>query len=117
MSAYQKGDLGDTVSRFFSKSLHHTDESERISVQLQDLVGRIEAGIAYCKRQKEMYPRIQQYSDKISVLNATKNYVCGNIGLDLLEEYMRIYPKWDKDPEDEDTKALIYEARALKGGS
>ncbi|KTD00223.1 hypothetical protein [Fluoribacter gormanii] len=115
MSAYQKGVLGDTVSHYFSKSLHHTEEFERMSCQLQNLVGRIEAGITFCKRQKERYPRLQQYSDKISVLNAAKNYVCGNIGLDLLEEYMRMYPKWDKDPEEADAEALIHEARAFKG--
>jgi hypothetical protein len=115
MSGYQKRDLGGDVSHFIPKALSYTDESERTLIQLQDLVGRIEEGIASCKRQKEMYPRMHQYSDKISVLNATKNYVCGNIGLDLLEEYMRMYPKWDKDPEVADTKALIHEARAFKG--
>lgn len=95
-------------------SLQNTDGSERILIQLQDLVNRIENEIEYCKKQKEKYPRVQLYSDKIWVLNATKNYVRGNIGLDILEEYMRIYPKWDKDSETSDTKTLVHEAISLK---
>ncbi|WP_454782694.1 hypothetical protein [Legionella sp. WA2022007384] len=117
MSEYQKGASGANVNHFFPKALHHTEQSERILIQLQDLLSRIEEGIAYCKQQKEMYPRMQQYSDKISVLNAIKNYVCGNIGLDLLDEYLRMYPKWDKDSDVADMTALIHEARVFKDNS
>ncbi|WP_454785611.1 hypothetical protein [Legionella sp. WA2024007413] len=115
MSEYQKGDLGTERSHFFPKAMHHTAESETVLIRVQALLSRIEEGIAYCKQQKELYPRMQQYADKISVLNAIKNYICGNIGLDLLEEYMMMYPKWDKNPEGVDINKLLQEALTFKG--
>ncbi len=115
MSEYHKRELGGDVSHFVSpKAQQNIEESKRTFIQLQDLVHRIEEEITHCKKQKEKYPKMQQYSDKILVLNATKNYVYGNIGYDILEEYMRIYPKWNTDSEASDTKALVYEAMVFK---
>ncbi|MBN9227560.1 MULTISPECIES: hypothetical protein [Legionella] len=85
-----------------------------VSIQLQALVSRIDEEIIHCKQQKEKYPRMQLYADKVSVLHATKSYLCGNIGFDLLEEYMRVYPKWDKSLEKSNAKTLIHEAIAFK---
>ncbi|KTC92450.1 hypothetical protein OQJ18_10510 [Fluoribacter dumoffii] len=98
-----------------SKNLQKNNpEAEKIEVQLQDLIKRIEDEITCCQKQKEEHPRLQHYSDLLPVLNATRNYLCGNIGLNILEEYMQVYSKWNKPLGFTNTEALISEAIAFK---
>ncbi|MCW8408638.1 hypothetical protein OQJ13_06575 [Legionella sp. PATHC035] len=112
MSEHQKENKGG-IGLFASLK---APPKNTLESQFQSLVNRIEDEITYCKQQKEKHPRFQNYSDQISVLNATRNFMYDNIGFNLLEEYMRIYPKWDKSFEASTTKILIHEAIAYKNG-
>ncbi|WP_392538789.1 hypothetical protein [Legionella sp. 227] len=112
MSEHQKEDMGG-IGLFASSK---APPKNTVESQFQSLLNRIEDEITYCKQQKEKRPRFQQYSDQLSVLNATRNYLYDNIGFNILEEYMRIYPKWDKSLQASTTKILINEAIAFKNG-
>lgn len=83
-------------------------------VKLHDLVSQIKDRIDYFITQMKKHPKIQWYSHKIAVLNATKNYLYDNIGIDTLEDYKRVYPKWDKAVGVSNTRNLVNEAILFK---
>jgi hypothetical protein len=82
---------------------------------LQDLVNRIELEIEHCQKEKIENPKMTRYEHKIMVLNATKNYLCGNIDIDILNTYKQQYPKWNKAFGKSNTEVLVDEAVELKG--
>lgn len=82
---------------------------------LQDLVNRIEDEIEHCQKEKVTNLKMARYEHKIMVLNATKNYLCDNIDIDILNAYKRQYPKWNKGLGKSNTEALVEEACDLKG--
>jgi hypothetical protein len=82
---------------------------------LRELAGRIQEEIIHCEQQRQKYPNIERYGHKVTVLNATKNYLCGNIDIDILHAYMDKYPKWNKAFGRSNIKNLVIEALDLKG--
>ncbi|MDR3503274.1 MAG: hypothetical protein P4L79_11920 [Legionella sp.] len=81
---------------------------------LQDLVNRIEDEIEHCQKEKVTNPKMTRYEHKIMVLNATKNYLCDNIDIGILNAYKQQYPKWSKALGKSNTEALVEEAVDLK---
>lgn len=94
-----------------SINLNYQDE---FVLKLQDLISRIETEIDYCNQQKAKYLIMQRFNHKIAVLRAAKNYLCGKIGSETLNEYMRLYPKWEKAFGASNTITLINEAIEFK---
>jgi hypothetical protein len=104
----------DTPFFFYTNPVVGVDSQEYFEIKLHDLVSQIKDRIDYFIKQMRKNPQIQWYSHKIAVLNATKNYLYDNIEIDTLEDYKRVYPKWDKAVGVSNTKNLVIEAMLFK---